>query len=147
MAEAKNTNKILIILLIITIMIVMGLAGFFGYYIFLKKPASSNPTQPKKVAEKNIQLKEFVVNLADEEKTYIKLTIVLGYTNNKVETEVNDKMHIVRDLVNTRIRSKKTEDFSNSSIEKVKKEIMDDINSTLEKGKITNIYFNDIIIQ
>lgn len=147
-ANKKGSNKLIIILLIITLLIMFSLACFFGYLFFFKKTGTENNALAKKaLQEKTYQLDEFVTNLADERTTYIKLTIVLGYQDKSLDTELPAKVPAIRDIINTTLWNKTSIDFSGKGTETVKKELLDSINSKLDRGKITNIYLNDIIIQ
>lgn len=142
--KGKGSNKLIVILLIFTLLIVFSIAGIFGYFFIFNK----GTTQAKKTVEEKIfQLDEFVTNLADESTTYVKLTIVLGYEGKKLEKELPTKVASIRDTINATLWSKTSIDFSGKGTETVKKELLEAINTKLEKGKISNIYLNEIIIQ
>lgn len=146
--KEKRSNKLIIILLIFTLLIVLSAGGFFAYLFFFSGSGASNTTFFNKTAkEKTYQLDEFVVNLADEKTTYLKLTIALGYEEKKLDKELPEKVAAIRDTINSALRSKTSIDFSGNGTETVKKELLDTINKKLSKGKITNIYLSDIIIQ
>lgn len=147
-AKAKGSNKLIIILLIFTLLIVFVFAGIFGYFFLFKKGAASSTTTTKKAeAETTFQLDEFVTNLADEKTTYIKTKIELGYKDKELDTELPTKVAVIRDTINTTLWSKTSIDFSGKGTDKVKKELLEAINTKLETGKILNIYLNEIIIQ
>ncbi len=147
MSEAKGSNKLIMILLIFTLLLVISAAGVFSYFVFFKD-GNRNATAPKKsVTEKTFELNEFVTNLADEETTYIKMKIVLGYEDKKLDKELPNKVAAIRDTINSTLWSKTSIDFAGKGTENVKKELLISINSKLEKAKITNIYLNEIIIQ
>lgn len=146
--KVKGSNKLIVILLIFTLLIVFSFAGIFGYLLFFKKTAASSTTPAvKTVEETTYQLDEFVTNLADVSKTYIKLTIVLGYDAKELDKELPTKVAVIRDTINATLWSKTSIDFSGKGTEAVKKELLDAINTKLETGKLTNIYLNEIIIQ
>ena len=142
--KSKGSNKLIVILLIFTLLIVFSIVGIFGYFFLFK----NNDTSTKKaIKEKTFQLDEFVTNLADESTTYVKLTIVLGYEGKALEKELPTKVASIRDTINATLWSKTSIDFSGKGTETVKKELLEAINLKLEKGKISNIYLNEIIIQ
>jgi flagellar FliL protein len=143
----KKGNKGLMIILIITLVLVIGMAGFFGYFMFFKdKGASTTQKTTEKVEEKTVAMDEFIINLTDNNK-YIKLNIALACTDAKVEEEIPTKIEQIRNEVNVYIRSKSSSDFDGIGLDKVKQELMEKIDSKLDSGKITNIYFHEIIIQ
>lgn len=148
MGDTNKGNKLIVILLIITMLIVVGLACFFGYMMLVKKPSGSNTQTTKKETIKTIELKEFVANLADGEGSFVKVTVSLGYTNKKLESEITDSMSIIRDAINKKLMEKKASDFKESGgLEKVQDELKTSVNAVLNKGQITNVYFSDIVIQ
>jgi flagellar FliL protein len=152
MGGEQKSNKLLVILLIVTLVLVLALAGFFGYYMFFSKDSKSsngggNKATSTKAEEFTSELNKFVVNLADEDKRYIQTTIVLAYENEKLAEEITKKTPQVCDIINRTLRSKKAEDFDGEGLDKVKNEMVSKINEVLTAGKITNIYFQEIIIQ
>lgn len=148
MSEQKG-NKLLVLLVVITLILVIGLGIVLGYFIFFKDKTNSTANNNIKVEEKIMDLKEFVVNLSDEDKTYIRITISLAYDkkNKKLEKELPNKVPAVRDAVIEILRKKKTTDFNSNNIDNIKKELIKAINNNLINGEIINIYIQDIIIQ
>ncbi|SHE35385.1 MULTISPECIES: flagellar basal body-associated FliL family protein [Caloramator] len=148
MSEQKG-NKLLVLLVVITLILVIGLGIVLGYFIFFKDKTNSSTQTNIKVEEKIMDLKEFVVNLSDEDKTYIRITISLAYDkkNKKLDKELPNKVPAIRDVIIEILRKKKTADFNSNNIDNIKKELIKAINSNLTNGEIINIYIQDIIIQ
>lgn len=146
MGETKGKNKVLIIIVIVTLSITIILGLLFGYMFFFKRESKINIPK-KNPVEKTIELKEFVVNLSNADTTYLKVKVSIGYTDKKIEAEVNNKMSNIRDIINSNLMKKNSNDFKENGPTNVKNELKSNINSILEKGQITNIYFTDIIIQ
>jgi flagellar basal body-associated protein FliL len=94
---------------------------------------------------------EFLVNLTDDGgKKYFKVKLYLGYnTKNKknMDKELEEKKPILRDAINSVLRSKKSVDITQKGVEDLKKEILARINPYLESGKAENVYFYDILVQ
>lgn len=151
MGEVKKENKgnkLIVILLIITIVVVVGLATFFGYMMLSKKSSDSTNQITAKETIKTVELDEFIVNLSGGEGNYVKVTISLGYTKSKVETEITDNKAIIRDAINKTIMGKKASDFKETGgLDKIQNQLKTSINSVLTKGQITNVYFSNIVIQ
>ncbi|MBZ4663090.1 MAG: fliL [Caloramator sp.] len=148
MSEQKG-NKLLILLVVITLILVIGLGIVLGYFIFFKDKTNSSTQTNIKVEEKIMDLKEFVVNLSDEDKTYIRIAISLAYDkkNKKLDKELPNKVPAIRDVIIEILRKKKTADFNSNNIDNIKKELIKAINNNLTNGEIINIYIQDIIIQ
>lgn len=170
--EKTGSSKIKVILLGILILAVVGGGAYFGYNKFLKDGKSNatqntipqtnvqqaaNQTQSQSgstsflsqvVSAKTFELDEITVNLADKGSSrYLKAAVSLGYDDKKLDSELNDKKPIVTDAVIGILSSKKAEDITPKNMDNIKMEIIQKINPMLEKGKLNNIYFTDLIVQ
>ena len=150
-----NFLKIIIAVLLAAVLVGGGVAG--GYVIAFKMKSVNTANTPAKTDKvlnpKTFSLDEFLVNLKSERSSgYLKTNIYIGYDGELKEhaelpAELEEKKAILRDAVNSILRSKKPEDFDGTKDEQLKKEIKDKINTVLFKGKIEDIYFNEIIVQ
>jgi flagellar protein FliL len=149
----KKGNKLVIVLLIVLVVGLFGGAGFFGYYYFVKgKAPAETSTQGKeaKVEETTVAMEEFILNLADTDSTvYLKTKMFIAFPEKTkgLEEEINKKMPEIRHIVNTSLRMKTSKEFEGDGLEKVRLGLIDQINSVLTSGQITNIYFHEIITQ
>lgn len=156
--EKKPDNKghiLKIIIIVLLAVILVGGGVFGGYMIFTKrKPQTTAADTAKKAVlnQKTFALDEFLVNLKSDNSTrYLKTKIYIGYPDNKetkdFEKELTEKKPILRDAINTVLRTKKAEDFTEAGVEQLKEEIKNRINPLLGKGQIVNMYFSDILVQ
>lgn len=146
-AKTKGSNKLIMVLLLVTLLLVLSTAGVFSYFVFFRDGGTQVAGTKKAVQEKTFELSEFVTNLADEDTTYIKVKIVLGYEGKELDKELPTKVPAIRDTINSTLWGKTSIDFSGKGTESVKKELLQAINNKLDRGKISNIYLNEIIIQ
>lgn len=143
----KKKSKIGIIVIAILLLIIIGGGGFMW---FKMKDLNAGAAQSTKIEEGKFELNEIIVNLADEGgRRYIKVKPVLGYdsTNKDLEAEFATKSHILRDLTITILRGKASKDLTPEGQEALKKELLEKLNPVLDKGKLTNVYFTDFLIQ
>jgi flagellar basal body-associated protein FliL len=158
MAEGKGNG--LKVVIIILLMIIILAVGFGGAYFWLSKKTNSGDsnknivvvTKANDASSYTYNMDEFLVNLADEGgKRYFKGTIYIGYESTKKEDmdkEFEEKKPILRDAMNSVLRSKTSADIaSQKNIEALKKELLTRIDSYFTKGKVNNIYFYDILVQ
>ena len=149
--KPKKGNAFKIIIIILLSLVVIGGAAFGTMYFLGEKSSSAtaNPAKATKINELTYPLDEFLVNLIDDDgKRYLKLKVVIGYEDNKKLTaELETKKPIIRDVINTTLRAKKTTDFSAKGVEDIKNQLIGNINPVLTDGKISNIYFTDILVQ
>jgi flagellar FliL protein len=149
--KSPKGNILKIVIIILLLLVVVGGAAFGGMYIASKKAVTTASTAPKtyEIVEVTYSLDEFLVNLSDEDgRRYLKVKVFIGYEENEeLIVELEAKKPIIRDLINTSLRAKKTTDFSAAGVEAIKTELIASINPVLTKGKISHIYFNDILVQ
>lgn len=133
------------------IFLVFGLiAAFIGAGIFL-----GYSYKPKKfffkpnTKEIYYNLKELTLNLGDvRENHYIKVEISLAFTTKSMQKELDNKNPEVRDTIIRIISTKKAAQIDEpAEIEALKQEIVNKVNDLLEKGRLTNVYFTEFIIQ
>lgn len=146
--KPKKKNTMLIIFMLI---ILAGSAA--GAYSYFNKQAAESEVKKKapSSAEKEVlDMGEIVVNLNGSGSShYLRVKVVLEYPKNKKLTEeLAKKKHKVSDVVITTLRTKTFADVSSSnSAQALKNSIMEEINSFLEYGDITGVYFTDFLIQ
>jgi len=150
--KPKKGNVLKIVIIILLLLIVVGGAAFGGMYLAGRKGSTTTPTQAKvaEVKEVTYSLDESLVNLMDEDgKRYLKVSVYIGYgENDKLTTELTTKKPIIRDVLIEILRSKRTTDFSTvKGVDAIKSELIARINPVLSTGKISHIYFNDLLVQ
>ena len=150
--KTKKGNALKIVIIVLLLLIVVGGAAFGGMYLAGKKGLTTTSAPAKVVAvhELTYSLDESLVNLMDEDgKRYLKVSVYVGYEENeKLTTELETKKPIIRDVVIEILRSKKTTDFSTvKGVDAIKTELIARINPVLAAGKISHVYFNDLLVQ
>ena len=150
-AEVKEkSGKGLMVVLFILGLIVLGAATFGGVYLFMKTNKTVSAQQVV-VEQSYVDLEEMTINLADEGgKRYLKCQISIGHdkSNKKVAKEIEANKSVIQDTINFYFKGQKAEyvnDVNNK--EKIKDELMEEINKELQKGKITDLRFKNIIVQ
>ena len=149
MADKKEKGKgngLKIVIIILLVIIVLGL-GFGGAYYFLyKNPENAksnttiaannyvNQTMPNTAIELSsytLSMDEFLVNLADEGgKRFFKVKLFIGYEPAKKKekdmlAELEEKKPIIRDVINSVLRSKKSTDIATQqNVDDLKKELL-----------------------
>lgn len=154
--EKEKGGSSKLVLIIVTAIVIFALisgAVFVGYTVATKNSGKDNSdTSESNVVEKEatLDLKEFLVSLSDEGKAkYVKANIFLGSDekNKKLQKELTSKVPQIRDCVNNFLRTKKSTDFTIEGEVILKEEIIVKVNELLKNGKITNVYFTDLIVQ
>jgi len=158
------SNKILIILIGVVMILMLGLGG--GLFMMWNK-LSAMETRSRNTAEEAEQgdqdssvpvdkllgpiysLDTFIVNLADKGgKRYLRMTIDLELDNEELESEVKKRLPQVRDSILTILPTKRFDDISSAKGKTaLRDQMLERINGLLARGRVTNIYFKEFVVQ
>lgn len=140
----NNRNAILVILLVLVV--VLAVVGIVLGIAFYRNNNAGNSN--KKHSETfNLTLQDMYCNIKDSKKIVrVKVTIE---TNNKNTLELlENKQFLIRDDINKIIRSKTEEELQGDEGQiKLQKEIKESLIKLFDDVAITNVYFDDLIIQ
>lgn len=138
-----STKKIILIVVIVVVMLFAVVGSVLGI-IFSK----GNGIISKKQSEKlYLAMDELYCNIK-ESKRIVKARITVEVSNKKTLKDIENKQFLIRDEINKIIRSK-TEDKLKGKEGQValQKEITDSLVKIFDDNNISNIYFDDFIIQ
>lgn len=140
-----STKKILIIAIVALVVIVAGIGGTF---LFLNMQNSSN-TETKEVSKEALYFSvgDMYSNMK-ESKRIIKSNITIEYTDKELEKQFTDKLFVIKDEINKIIREKTEDEVDGGeSQEKLQEEIVSELGKIFETDQITNVYFEQFIVQ
>lgn len=94
-------------------------------------------------------LESFTVNLLSESgRRYLKCEINLEMGGKELSPELEEKKPVFRDIIIRILSSKSLEEISTAKgKEKLKEQIVNEINLRLKDGKVKNVYFTDFVVQ
>jgi flagellar protein FliL len=94
-------------------------------------------------------LDSFVVNLAEEgSNRYLRVTMELELDNEALKTELTQRLPQVRNAMLMILPTKKTADINTVDGKlALRDQLIDEINTFLTTGQVTNIYFTEFVIQ
>ena len=158
--ENKSGGKpiVLIALVVINMLVVVGV----GYMVWKsrqtppstleqvvdgeKKTNEHEKTTPEEIG-KVIPLETFIVNLAGAKgRKVLKVNMELEVKGSEIVSEIDNRKAQIRDFIIIILSSKSYDEISKKEgVEALKNEIKDNINTFLSKGKISNVYFTELI--
>jgi|GEM_PF-619139 flagellar FliL protein len=145
-AKPKGGKKMLIIGIIAVILIInLAIAGT----ILLRNHSKQNKDKKSvvKVGAK-VSLDEFLVNLAGNGNHYLKATFAIGLKEGVSASTIQDDTPIIRDAIITVLTTKTLADVStDADREKLKQELVNQINTELGSDDVVTIYFLDFATQ
>jgi flagellar protein FliL len=94
-------------------------------------------------------LDTFTVNLLSESgRRYLKVEMNLEIEGKELSPELDTKKPVFRDIIIRILSSKSLEEISTiKGKEKLKEELVNELNMRLKDGKVKNIYFTDFVVQ
>ena len=94
-------------------------------------------------------LDTFTVNLLSESgRRYLKVEMNLEINGEELAAELDAKSPVVRDVVIRLLSSKSLEEISTAKgKDKLKSQIVDQLNMRLRDGRVKNIYFTEFVVQ
>lgn len=145
--EKKKKPKVLLIIILVLIIISMSVIGF----LYLRSKQLSDIVKVLKPdKEYTLLLNQFIVNLQteDDRKSYLKMQIALMYTDKRAGKTISSNEIKIRDVILNNIIEKTPEDImEEENINRLKKELIVNINNALKDEIVKDIYFADFIIQ
>jgi len=144
---AKNTKKLLLTVVMVLALLGGGL-GLYTFFVQGDQGAGVNlPVEEEPLLIHGPQ--DFTVNLSDrEQRRYLKATIALGYAEERMAEELEQRSVQIRDMIIKVLRSFSTEDVATGEgIARLRAELIENLNNLLTSGEIKEIYFTDLLVQ
>lgn len=164
--EQKKSGGNLVLILIVVLLVLLLVGGGLAAYFLLgsdSQPAAGQNTQnsatqqnsPAKRSTNNLSIgpmypmSQFVVNLLSEGGSkYLKVSLDIELGSEELSAEMDQKKSLIRDIVIRALSSKTFEEVSTmKGKDRLKDEIVKDINQVLSDGQIRNIFFTDFVVQ
>jgi flagellar FliL protein len=94
-------------------------------------------------------LDTFTVNLLSESgRRYLKVEMNLELSGEELGLELDNKTAVIRDIIIRLLSSKSLEEISTAKgKEKLKEQIVDQLNMRLRDGRVNNVYFTEFVVQ
>ena len=160
-AEPKKSNNLVLIIIAVVLVLVLAIVGVVVVMLAGgdDAPESSGSTQSTK--EKPVKLMDsmevgpmfpldtFTVNLlSDSGRRYLKVQMNLELDGEELAAELESKTAVVRDVVIRLLSSKTLEEISTAKgKEKLKEQIVNQLNLRLRDGNVRNVYFTEFVVQ
>lgn len=158
--KAGNKKKLFLIIGAVVLVLLLLGGGFATWYMLKEKVVAENAKDPAlqvPVPALNqqaqigpmVNIDEFVVNIISGDVAhYVKASITVELTNIEVQTEVAQRMPQMRDAILLLISNKTYEELQDLQGKKqLKAELTGKINSFLQTGQVTSVYFTNFVVQ
>ena len=141
----NNRNAILIILLILVI--VLAVVGVVLGLMYRNNKNNVDNSTPKQLETFNLTLDDMYCNIK-ESKKIAKIKITIETTNETTIETLEEKQFLVRENINKIVRNKTEEELKGEDGQiQLQNQLKESLVDLFNDETITNIYFNDFIIQ
>ncbi|WP_456485797.1 flagellar basal body-associated protein FliL [Hydrogenimonas sp.] len=162
-AKEKGGGNIVLILIVVLLVLVLAIGGVVAYLMLSGDDSADEGATVKqeKVTKKRHRssedltvgpmypLDKFTVNLMSENgRRYLVVKMNLEEDGEELTPELDKKSPMIRDIIISILSSKTVEEITTpKGKEKLKEEIVNEINKRLEDGQIRHVYFTEFVIQ
>ncbi|MGM0622621.1 MAG: flagellar basal body-associated protein FliL [Campylobacterota bacterium] len=161
--EKKGSSKLVLIIIGVLLVLILVIGGVVAMLLLSDDGSQQSPQAQSAQNSGNTQsvsaddlrvgpmfpLETFTVNLlSDSGRRYLKTELNLEMSTPNLQAELNSKMPIIRDTVIGVLSSKTVEEISTRrGKERLKEEIIEQVNTRLQDGYIKRLYFMMFIVQ
>ena len=136
------------------IMGVAGLAALGGVYNFVLKPAPPDPEALAMMAEAEpvegeiFELPEMVINLSDDEVSYLRVGIALVLEEGTLAADFEAEAAIAKDVLLDDLSSRTAAELRDSSSKQaIKEELSTEIRAAYDDEKVVRVLFTLLVMQ
>lgn len=135
------SKKTIAIIVVVTLVAIIAGVGI-GIYFF--KGSSEGP---KEIVKHTLTLEDMFCNIKDS-KRILKLRATIESTSEESIVRLEEKQFLARDEINKVVRNKTDEELQGKEGQiQLQKEIKEELIRLFNDDSITNVYFDDFIIQ
>ncbi len=161
--KKQGGNMVLILIVVLLVILLLG-GGIAAYFLLssddtaqAEQTTQSAPIKRKATKRSSDYLtigpmypmSQFVVNLlSDSGGKYLKVALDIELSTEELASEMDKKKSLIRDIVIRSLSSKTFEEISTmKGKDRLKDEIVKNINEVLADGQVNNIFFTDFVVQ
>ena len=157
--EKKSSNLVLIIVIValVFVLLIVGVVVAMLAGGDDEQPQGNNTSTKEKPVRSMesmevgpmFPLDTFTVNLlSDSGRRYLKVQMNLELDGEELAAELESKTAVVRDVVIRMLSSKTLEEISTAKgKDKLKEQIVNQLNLRLRDGNVRNVYFTEFVVQ
>lgn len=153
--KKKFSGKVIVLYIALPLLVLLGGAGAGAYFLGFFGGGSGKQEEAaheKGEAEKTVfyEVPEILVNLnsTGKKETYLKIRISLELENAEAQAAIEPLMPRVIDSFQVFLREMRVEDMSGSAgIVRLKEELLNRINLSIQPHKVSDVLFKEMLIQ
>ncbi|PHR58891.1 MAG: flagellar basal body protein FliL [Arcobacter sp.] len=160
-AEPKKSNNLVLIIIAVVLVLVLAIVGVVVVMLAGGDDAPQSAQSQQSAKNKPMKLMDsmevgpmfpldtFTVNLlSDSGRRYLKVQMNLELDDEELAAELESKTAVVRDVCIRLLSSKTLEEISTAKgKDKLKEQIVNQLNLRMRDGNIRNVYFTEFVVQ
>jgi flagellar FliL protein len=147
---ALTPQKIILIGLLLLALFALTTMGIITLMLKNQEKTTGSATTTLEGTGPKYSLDDFSVNLADQDnRRYLKATVTLELSTAKVAAELDKREAQIRDITITVLRNQTASDLKagTAAVTELKRQLQNKINSVLDNGEVTAVFFPEFIVQ
>ena len=152
--EKGGKNKLILVVILV---LVIGNGALAAIMLLGNGSADSGDTTAEEtepeivvsdVPGTEVELDNFIVNLADEQRTYLRVRIAFELTPDADATTITDRVSTFRDRIITHLRTKYAEDLrSNEDMDELRNDLLQIARDISPNANVQRVLLTEFIVQ
>jgi flagellar FliL protein len=150
MAEEGQMNYKMLALFVILVIIITGVASFtfFTYFSVSGDEENTEEVQSIEDIRPTYQVGDFTVNISNNSQiSFVRASLVFELENAELAEELDKRSSQIRDRIISTLRAQNEEILEEPGADTIKEIVKEQINQLLISGKVTNVWFTDLVVQ
>jgi len=151
MAEEGQMNYKILALIVVLVIIITGVASFTFFTYFSVSGDEENKNNKVKTVEdirSTYKVGDFTVNISNNNQmNFVRASVVFELENAEMTKELDKRSSQVRDKIISTLRAQNQEILEEPGATTIKGIVKDKVNEILISGKITNVWFTELVVQ
>lgn len=159
--DGKKKSPVMLIGILVGVLVLLLGGSFFLVTKLTAQPAAETGEgegeghgkkegkSGKHAKVEKFEVKDLVLNTGDGSSSrFVKISLAMEFDDPKLEKELEEKEYRVRDLLINLVAHRTAVELASVEVrEELRGQILDELNSTIGEGHITEVFFSDFIIQ
>jgi flagellar FliL protein len=151
MAEEGQMNYKMLALIVVLVIIITGVASFtFFTYFSVSGDEEKNENEITSVEDirPTYSVGNFTVNISNNNRiSFVRASVVFELENAEMTEELDKRSSQIRDRIISTLRAQNQEILEEPGADTIKQIVKDKVNEILISGKITNVWFTELVVQ
>jgi len=150
MAEEGQMNYKMLASIVILVIIITGVASFTFFTYFSVSGDEENREEVQSIEDirPTYQVGDFTVNISNNNQiSFVRASLVFELENAELAEELDKRSSQIRDRIISTLRGQNEEILEEPGADTIKEIVKEQVNQLLISGKVTNVWFTDLVVQ